>query len=94
MLKVVEVKTKKQLKKFIMFPYKLYANNPYWIPPLRVDEMTTLRWDKIRLLPIARPSTGWYTRTTSLQAGWLESSITGQLRSGAKIRPIRLARFY
>lgn len=46
MLKIVEVKTKKQLKKFIMFPYKLYANNPYWIPPLRVDEMTTLRWDK------------------------------------------------
>ena len=35
-------------------------------------------------MPIARPSTGWYTRTTSLQAGWLESSITGQLRSGAK----------
>ncbi|HHY81777.1 MAG TPA: GNAT family N-acetyltransferase [Clostridiales bacterium] len=46
MLKVVEVKTKRQLKKFIEFPYKLYANNPYWIPPLRIDEMNTLRWDK------------------------------------------------
>jgi len=46
MLKVVEVKTKKQLKKFIEFPYQLYANDPYWIPPLRSDEMNTLRWDK------------------------------------------------
>ncbi len=46
MLEVVEVKTKKQLKKFIEFPYKLYAGNPYWIPPLRSDEMNTLHWDK------------------------------------------------
>lgn len=46
MLKVVEVRTKKQLKKFVAFPNKLYGKHPYWIPPLRVDEMTTLRWDK------------------------------------------------
>lgn len=46
MLKVVEVRTKKQLKKFVTFPFKLYSDNPYWIPPLLVDEMNTLRWDK------------------------------------------------
>ena len=46
MLNVVEVKTKRQLKRFIDFPYELYADNPYWIPPLRVDELSTLRWDK------------------------------------------------
>ncbi|MDD2502397.1 MAG: GNAT family N-acetyltransferase [Clostridia bacterium] len=46
MLKVLEVKTKKQLKRFIDFPYELYAGNPYWIPPLRADEISTLRWDK------------------------------------------------
>lgn len=46
MLKVVEIRTKKQLKKFVTFPFKLYGNHPYWIPPLLVDEMTTLRWDK------------------------------------------------
>ena len=28
------------------FPYKLYAGNPYWIPPLRSDEMNTLLKDK------------------------------------------------
>jgi len=46
LLRVVEVKTKKQLKRFVEFPYKLYAENPYWIPPLRSDEMNTLRKDK------------------------------------------------
>ena len=46
MLKIVEVKTRRQLKRFVDFPYELYADNPYWIPPLRADEMTTLRWDK------------------------------------------------
>ena len=46
LLKVLEVKTKKQLKRFIDFPYELYAGNPYWIPPLRADEISTLRWDK------------------------------------------------
>ena len=46
MLNVVEVKTKRQLKRFVDFPYELYADNPYWIPPLRADEISTLRWDK------------------------------------------------
>ena len=46
MLRVVEVKTRKQLKCFIEFPYKLYSNNQFWIPPLKFDEMNTLRKDK------------------------------------------------
>jgi GNAT superfamily N-acetyltransferase len=46
LLTVVEVKTKRQLKKFINFPYKLYKGNSYWIPPLKSDEMNTLRKDK------------------------------------------------
>jgi GNAT superfamily N-acetyltransferase len=46
LLTVVEVKTKRQLKKFVEFPFQLYKNNPYWIPPLRADEMNTLRWDR------------------------------------------------
>jgi GNAT superfamily N-acetyltransferase len=41
-----EVKTLGDLKKFIGFPYKLYKNHPYWVPPLFMDEMNTLRKDK------------------------------------------------
>ena len=34
-----EVVSNKDLKKFIDFPYKLYAGNKFWIPQLRFDEM-------------------------------------------------------
>jgi len=46
LLRIVEVKTRKQLKAFINFPYKLYSGHPNWVPPLRFDEMNTLRKDK------------------------------------------------
>jgi GNAT superfamily N-acetyltransferase len=46
MINVVEVKSSKDLKKFIRFPYLLYSENPYWVPPLVFDEMNTLRKDK------------------------------------------------
>ncbi len=34
-----EVSSEKDLKKFISFPYDLYKNNKYFIPPLRFDEI-------------------------------------------------------
>ncbi|MEO8232943.1 MAG: hypothetical protein ABI638_11710 [Ignavibacteriota bacterium] len=37
-----EVSSKKDLKNFIAFPYRLYKGNKYYIPPLRIDEMKTL----------------------------------------------------
>lgn len=39
---IKEVVTKRGLKDFISFPYKLYAGNKFWIPPLRFDERRTL----------------------------------------------------
>lgn len=42
MVDIVEVKNRKQLKEFIYFPFKLYGNNPYWVPPLIMDEYNTL----------------------------------------------------
>ena len=46
MVTIKLVKTRKELKEFIRFPYELYKNNPYWVPPLEMDEMNTLRKDK------------------------------------------------
>lgn len=37
MISVVPVKTKKQLKTFVNYPYELYKNNRYWVPPLKRD---------------------------------------------------------
>jgi hypothetical protein len=45
-IEIREVKTRKELKRFVRFPYELYKNNPYWVPPIRADEMNTLRADK------------------------------------------------
>jgi hypothetical protein len=42
-LEIREVKTEKDLKRFIRFPFALYRNSPYWIPPLLADELHTLR---------------------------------------------------
>ncbi|MBN2601034.1 MAG: hypothetical protein JXR87_03460 [Candidatus Marinimicrobia bacterium] len=36
------VQMKKDLKKFVDFPFKLYRNNPYWVPPLRKGILETL----------------------------------------------------
>lgn len=46
MIVVDEVQSKRDLRRFISFPFKLYAGNPYWVPPLRFDEMNTLRKDR------------------------------------------------
>lgn len=43
---IKEVRNRRELKKFVLFPYKLYKNNKYWVPPLRFDEMNTLDWNK------------------------------------------------
>lgn len=40
------VTSTKALKQFVSFPYSLYAGNPFWVPPLRVEELQTLRRDK------------------------------------------------
>lgn len=46
MVTIKKVENRKELKMFIRFPYELYKNNPYWVPPLEMDEMNTLRKDK------------------------------------------------
>ncbi len=43
---VKEVTDKSQLKAFIDFPYRLYKDHRYFVPPLRFDEEATLRKDK------------------------------------------------
>lgn len=44
-VQIKEVATTGDLKRFIRFPHGLYRGNPYWVPPLFVDEYRTLRRD-------------------------------------------------
>ncbi len=39
---IKEVLSGKELKNFVLFPHKLYANNPFWVPSLVSDEKKTL----------------------------------------------------
>jgi len=45
-IEIRRVTSKTELKKFVLFQLKLYKDNPYWCPPLVVDELNTLRKDK------------------------------------------------
>jgi len=37
MISIIRVENDKQLKQFVDFPYKLYKDNRYWVPPLKRD---------------------------------------------------------
>lgn len=39
---IKEVKDQRDFKKFIDFPYELYKDNKYYVPPLKFDEASTL----------------------------------------------------
>ncbi|HEX8269029.1 MAG TPA: GTP cyclohydrolase [Flavobacterium sp.] len=39
MITIKEAITKKELTDFIKFPFTLYKDNPYWVPPLISDEL-------------------------------------------------------
>jgi len=43
---IKEVKSKRDLREFVKFPFSLYKNTPQWVPPLNFDEVRTLSRDK------------------------------------------------
>ena len=43
MVEIKEVKTKKDIKEFVNFPLRLYKNNPYFVPPLYMDEIAMFK---------------------------------------------------
>lgn len=42
MITIVEITSRRDMKKFISFPFKLYKNCPQWVPSIISDEMKTL----------------------------------------------------
>jgi GNAT superfamily N-acetyltransferase len=45
-LEIREVRTRRDLKRFVRYPLSLYRGNTCWVPPLFFDEMNTLRRDR------------------------------------------------
>lgn len=46
MISIKEVTSQKELKTFVTFPFILYKDSKYWVPPIISDEMATLSKDK------------------------------------------------
>ena len=46
MIHLKEVQNNKELKKFVKFPFELYKDSPYWVPPLIKEEMEQFQEDK------------------------------------------------
>ena len=42
MITIKEIFTRKELKQFVTFPFSLYKNNKYWVPPIIKDELDIL----------------------------------------------------
>jgi GNAT superfamily N-acetyltransferase len=41
-VEIREVRSRRDMQTFIRFPFRLYEDNPYWVPPLLLDEWNTL----------------------------------------------------
>lgn len=57
MITIKEISTQKELKQFVKFPFKLYKNNPYWVPPIIKDEVAS--FDK-NLNPVFEHAQSFY----------------------------------
>lgn len=42
-IEIRQVQTHADLRLFVDFPFQLYAENAFWVPPLKADEIRTLR---------------------------------------------------
>ncbi len=54
MIEVKEITSKKELRKFVTFPFQLYKNNPYWVPPIINEELNSFDPDKNPVFEHAR----------------------------------------
>jgi len=57
MVTVKEATNKADLKKFVKFPFHLYKNSPYWVPPIINDELETFDRSKN---PVFKNADAWF----------------------------------
>ncbi|WP_339841110.1 GTP cyclohydrolase [uncultured Maribacter sp.] len=57
MITLHEAKTKQDLKRFVTFPFSLYKNNKYWVPPIINDELESFNKDKN---PVFKDAEAWF----------------------------------
>lgn len=53
MITIKEIFTKKEMKQFVTFPFSLYKDNTYWVPPIIKDELAVFDKSKNPIFEIA-----------------------------------------
>ncbi len=56
MIQIEEVKNNSDLKKFVKFPFKLYKDSKYWVPPIINEEINIFNSDINPVLKISSVS--------------------------------------
>ena len=56
-IEVIEINSRKDIRRFIDFSFNLYSKNPYWTPPIIIEEIDTLDKNKN---PVFKNATGQY----------------------------------
>ena len=46
MITLQKITTKKGIKQFVMFPFSLYKNNAFWVPPIIKEEINNFNTSK------------------------------------------------
>ena len=57
MIRLKEVTSNSDLKKFVKFPFELYKDSPNWIPPLINEEMSSFDKNKN---PVFNDASAWF----------------------------------
>ena len=70
MITIQEVTNKKLLKSYVTFPFSIYQNHPYWVPPLIADEMES--FDKTK-------NPAFETAEAHLYLAYKEGKIVGRI---------------
>ncbi len=56
-IEVIEINSRKDIRRFIDFSFNLYSKNPYWTPPIIIEEIDTLDKNKN---PVFKNAMGHY----------------------------------
>ena len=70
MVKIIEVRTRSELKAFVNFQFTLYKRNPYWVPPIKKEELYFLDKDS---------NPAFKTSDVSLFLAYNEKKIVGRI---------------
>ncbi len=57
MISIKEVQSKRELKEFVKFPFALYKDSPYWVPPIINEELASFDKDKN---PVFKSADAWF----------------------------------